>query len=267
VPGLTFSLGTLRALTKELAVTASDTRPIVVDGMLADVLCKELVRGGDAAAVRVGAPEDAAVYVHVLGEHVREEDETALKRARRAHVPLVALGGGDERVPYVLATDVVPLPAGAGFPIAEVTAVIARKLGEEGTALAARLPVLRPEVCEHLIRSFSRRNGILGAAIFVPGADLPVLTRNQLRLVLRIAAAYGEKVDAQRLPEIAATIGSGLALRALAREALDLVPVAGWALKGAVAYAGTLALGEAAVRYFELRASTQQQAAASRAAS
>jgi uncharacterized protein (DUF697 family) len=122
-------------------------------------------------------------------------------------------------------------------------------------------------VCEHLIRSFSRRNGILGAAIFVPGADLPVLTRNQLRLVLRIAAAYGEKVDAQRLPEIAATIGSGLALRALAREALDLVPVAGWALKGAVAYAGTLALGEAAVRYFELRASTQQQAAASRAAS
>ena len=34
---------------------------------------------------------------------------------------------------------------------------------------------------------------------------------------------------------------------------LDLVPVAGWALKGAVAYAGTKAIGEAAVRYFEER--------------
>ena len=34
---------------------------------------------------------------------------------------------------------------------------------------------------------------------------------------------------------------------------LDLVPVAGWAVKGAVAYAGTKALGEAAVRYFEAR--------------
>jgi hypothetical protein len=31
------------------------------------------------------------------------------------------------------------------------------------------------------------------------------------------------------------------------------VTVAGWALKGAVAYAGTKAIGEAAVRYFEAR--------------
>jgi uncharacterized protein (DUF697 family) len=32
------------------------------------------------------------------------------------------------------------------------------------------------------------------------------------------------------------------------------VPVAGWAVKGGVAYAGTKAVGEAAVRYFEARA-------------
>jgi uncharacterized protein (DUF697 family) len=40
-------------------------------------------------------------------------------------------------------------------------------------------------------------------------------------------------------------------MRALARELLDLVPVAGWAVKGAVAYAGTRALGEAAIRRLE----------------
>ena len=34
---------------------------------------------------------------------------------------------------------------------------------------------------------------------------------------------------------------------------LDFEPVAGWALKGAVAYSGTRALGEAAARYFEAR--------------
>jgi len=37
----------------------------------------------------------------------------------------------------------------------------------------------------------------------------------------------------------------------VARELLDFVPVAGWAVKGAIAYAGTRALGEAAIRYFE----------------
>jgi uncharacterized protein (DUF697 family) len=32
-----------------------------------------------------------------------------------------------------------------------------------------------------------------------------------------------------------------------------VVPAAGFAIKGAVAYAGTMAVGEAAVRYFEAR--------------
>jgi len=68
--------------------------------------------------------------------------------------------------------------------------------------------------------------------------------------VLRIAQAHGEDIGQERLPELAATLGAGLGLRTVARELLDLVPVAGWALKGAVAYAGTRALGEAAVRRF-----------------
>src|SRR5207247_8249262 len=103
------------------------------------------------------------------------------------------------------------------------------------------------------IESFARKNGIVGAAVFIPGADLPVLTLNQIRMVLRICAAYGLEVDNQRAPEILATIGAGLRLRALARVLLDLVPSAGWRLKGAVAYVGTKALGEATVRYCDSR--------------
>jgi uncharacterized protein (DUF697 family) len=68
----------------------------------------------------------------------------------------------------------------------------------------------------------------------------------------------------ERLAELAATFGAGLGLRALARELLDLVPVAGWALKGAVAYGGTRALGEAACMRFAL-AATQRPAAGVRA--
>ena len=92
-----------------------------------------------------------------------------------------------------------------------------------------------------------------------------MLTLNQARLVLRIASAYGVEIDAQRLPELLGVLGAGLGLRTLAREALDVVPVAGWLVKGAMAYAGTRALGEAARRYFAARAeeATRPRAAAS----
>jgi uncharacterized protein (DUF697 family) len=90
--------------------------------------------------------------------------------------------------------------------------------------------------------------------VFVPGVDMPVLTLNQIRLVLRIAVAYGEEIDNRRAAELVGVVGAGFGLRAVARELLDLVPVAGWALKGGIAYTGTKAIGEAAVRYFEARA-------------
>jgi uncharacterized protein (DUF697 family) len=72
--------------------------------------------------------------------------------------------------------------------------------------------------------------------------------------VLRLAQAHGQEIDGQRAPEILAVIGGGLGFRALARQALSVVPVAGWAVKGAFAYTGTRALGEAALRYFDVRA-------------
>jgi uncharacterized protein (DUF697 family) len=68
--------------------------------------------------------------------------------------------------------------------------------------------------------------------------------------VLRLAAAHGVEVDQQRLPEILATLGAAWGLRALARRLLGQVPVAGWLVKGSIAYAGTRAVGEAAHRYF-----------------
>jgi uncharacterized protein (DUF697 family) len=156
-------------------------------------------------------------------------------------------------VPYVLATDLVRVPPGQGFPLDEIAAAVARRLGEDGTSLAARLPVLRGAVCDELIRSFSKRNAIVSAAVFIPGVDLPVLTLNQARLVLRIALAYGQEIDNSRAIELLGVVGAGFGFRAVARELLDFVPVAGWAVKGAIAYGGTKAIGEAAVRYFEER--------------
>jgi uncharacterized protein (DUF697 family) len=243
------------SLVRELRTGSGDRRPIVVAGVAALVpaLARELRRDGDPSAVREGGPPDeAAALVYVLEGEPSREDVAILRAAAKADVPVVAVTEGAQRsIPYVLATDIVRVRPGAGFPIDEIARAIARNLGESGTGLAARLPVLRRAVCEELIRSFARKNAFVGAAVFVPGLDMPVLTLNQVRLVLRIALAYGEELDAHRALEILAVVGAGLGFRTVAREALGAVPFAGWALKGAIAYAGTRALGEAALRYFE----------------
>jgi uncharacterized protein (DUF697 family) len=82
---------------------------------------------------------------------------------------------------------------------------------------------------------------------------MPLLTLNQIRLVLRLALAYGEELDGKRAYELVGVVGIGFLLRSVARELVDVLPVGGWAIKGAVAYTGTMAVGEAAVRYFEAR--------------
>jgi uncharacterized protein (DUF697 family) len=242
-------------------------RPLLVAGQLADVLARELTAGGDAWAVRTGGvPTGVEALVYVVGDTVTTEDEQVLKAAHRAHVPTIVVAAGREapvRIPFVLATDVVRVPTGSGFPVDRIAHVLMHKLGEEGSSLARHLPVLRRPFCSELTESFARKNGLIGVAVFVPGVDFPILTLNQLRLVLRICAAHGLEIDGQRVPEIAATIGVGFGFRTIARELLAIIPFAGWALKGAIAYAGTRAVGEAAVRYCEARAVTPQQAAAS----
>jgi uncharacterized protein (DUF697 family) len=255
-------------LLKELRAGAQRDQQLVVSGAreLAAVLCRDLVRGGVAGAVREQGPlEGAAAVVHVLAGPPAGDDEKLLKEAARARIPIVAVVAGKVEVghvPYVLEQNVVRIGSGSGFPVDEIAQRLARALGESATPLAARLPVLRRAVCDELIRKFSRQNGFVGAAVFVPGADLPVLTLNQVRLVLRIADAYGFEIDRERLPEVLGIVGSGLGLRALARRSIGLVPVLGWAIKGAIAYGGTRALGEAAVRYFERRAPVTRIAAA-----
>jgi uncharacterized protein (DUF697 family) len=233
---------------------------------LAEVLARELGRGAAPGAVRVTATVDgAAVLVYVLAGAAGEDDERALKAAHRARVPVIAVLADpslEARLPFVLATDIVRVQTGAAFPLGEIARLIAHKLDDKAAYLAARVPVLRRPVCEALISSYSKRAAVIGVAVFLPGADMPALTLNQIRLVLLIAAAHGVEVDRERLPEVLAVVGSGFALRTAARQVVGAVPVAGWLVKGAVAYAGTRAVGEAASRYFAARVEPAEPKAA-----
>lgn len=253
---------TVVALLRELRAGADSDAPLVVagGGELAGALRRELVRGGVASAVRdEGALPGAAVLVYVLVGAARDADVGVLKRASLSHVPIVVVitgpeGESERDPPYVLAENVVRVRPGSGFPIDEIARAIARVLGERATSLAARLPVLRDAVVDRLIAQFCRQNGVIGVAVFVPGADFPILTMNQVRMLMRIADAYGFELDRERIPEVLGVVGSGYGFRAVARSLLGVVPIAGWAVKGGIAYGGTRALGEAARRYFESKA-------------
>jgi uncharacterized protein (DUF697 family) len=256
---------TVFGLVRNVGQQVRDAGPISVAGAraLTGTLAKELGQGARPGAVREGGPEGAAALVYVLAAPPSEEDERMLRQAQRARVPVVCVLAGPElepRVPYVLATDVVRVPAGAGFPVDEIARALARRLHERGAPVAARVPAVREAVCDHLIESFARKNGFLGAAVFLKGADLPVLTLNQIRLVLLLGAAHGVVVGQERAPEIAGVVAGGLGFRALARRLLRAGAVPAWALKSGLAYAGTRAVGEAARRYFEARSAAPRPA-------
>lgn len=257
---LPVSAGAIRKLLREVATSGSGEPLLAVGGApeLAPLLQQQLRRGGaELAAVRLGDPEGAGAYVHVLAGEVLDEDVDVLRRARHAAVPAIAVAvsfADDTTIPYVLATDVVRVGAGEPLPLEAIAQTIAARLGERGAPLAARVPLLRNAVSEQLVAAFARRNGLVAAAGWIPGADLPVLALNEFRLVLRLAQAHdapGEVGD--RLPELAATLGAGYGLRALARQ----LPCAGWAWKIAIAYGGTRALGEVARVRFALAPTPQ----------
>jgi uncharacterized protein (DUF697 family) len=146
----------------------------------------------------------------------------------------------------------VPLPSsGGGVLLEKLAPRVVRALDENYLVpLAKGYPPFRRAVCEEIIRNNARQNAVVGA-LPIPGADMPVMTANQARMVLNIAAAYGEELSLDRARELLGVLAAGFGLRALARQAVKLVPVGGWAAGAAIGYAGTVAMGRASVLYFE----------------
>ena len=260
---LPIRLGVLRALVKEISVSGASDKPLVVGGAreLAGVLRKELGRDAKPGAVRADdEPKGGAVYVYVLGRDPTEADEAALKRARRARVPIVAVAAGrlsdDVTIPYVLATDVVRLEAGQGFPVEAIANLIAGAAGGGGCAargaragatprgLRAARGGVRAEERHHRRRRVHPRRRLARAGAERDPADSPA----------RAGVRTCDRPPRARCPRSRRRSASASACARVARELLDFVPVAGWAVKGAVAYAGTRALGEAAVRRLEVGA-------------
>lgn len=127
-----------------------------------------------------------------------------------------------------------------------ITACSQKKL-----AFALAFAFVRRPLATEAVTATSLQNAGIGAFMFIPGADMPILTLNQVKMVLQIGAAYGQPMTMDRLKEIAFVVAGAFGCRALARQGAGLVPGLGWAVKGAIGFAGTEAMGRAVIEYFE----------------
>lgn len=143
-----------------------------------------------------------------------------------------------------------------------VTQRIVEDLPGLAVALARRFPLFREAAVEYLIRETSRVNGQIAMLSAIPGvipvagvflppaavADIVLLTKNQILLILKIAAALGMNYQPRdRLKEIVPVVAGAMGWRSLAREFVGMVPGGvGVLVKGAIAYAGTYVVGKSA---------------------
>ena len=143
----------------------------------------------------------------------------------------------------VAASDPATVPAKLGAWLAGVV--------KNPVALAANFPCCRPAVVSALIAPVALENALVGAIPLIPGSDFPIMCVSQAKLVLDIAAAYGEGTGASRVLEMTGVVGAGLVYRGIARGASGVLPGFGWVAKSSVGFLGTVATARLAQARFE----------------
>jgi small GTP-binding protein len=150
-----------------------------------------------------------------------------------------------------LGTSVVPISAKKGTNVAkQLLPRIIEMRPALAVALGRELPLYRRRMTRSVIRNTSVLNFLIGIEP-IPFLDIPLLLASQVRLTLRIAAIYGEAMGPERAKELLSTIGGGILFRYATQEALKFLPGPGWIISGLIAAAGTWAMGQVAVAYFE----------------
>src|SRR5215471_4565679 len=144
---------------------------------------------------------------------------------------------------------------------------ILRDKGAISLALARQFPAFREQVIDAIIHEVAKENVLFAVATALPNivpnfielpwifgefaSDTVFLTANQVRMAFQIAAASGRKVGfGQQKGELLAIAAGAFGWRAIARELVSHIPLgAGLIPKGAIAYAGTFAVGRGLAFY------------------
>ncbi|MGZ3421244.1 MAG: hypothetical protein ACXWUG_18365 [Polyangiales bacterium] len=134
-----------------------------------------------------------------------------------------------------------------------------RKITRRFTRKPTVIQPTGPELCRERARAWVHAYALGGAAyafipIPVPGSTTAGLVALEATMVHAIGRIYGTPLDVKDTTAILAGLEvSGGALRTVARELAALVPVVGWAIRGAVAASAIEAIGNAVIAIFEHR--------------
>lgn len=123
--------------------------------------------------------------------------------------------------------------------------------------LSRQFPIFRHEAAWQEVQATAKQNGVIGV-IPIPGADMPLMTANQIKMILRMAAMFDMPLGIERARELLAVLGGAFGLRTAARQIVKVVPGPGWLFGGAIGYSGTIAMGKAALEYFRRSAPSHQ---------
>ncbi|MGC4192554.1 MAG: hypothetical protein QM589_15540 [Thermomicrobiales bacterium] len=168
--------------------------------------------------------------------------------------------GFDGRLYFLAAT----LP-GSRTPAEQARLEMVTAQPDLAPALGRFFPEFRPAATKAIIDETCRANAQFALVSNVPaivpilggfiaaGADLVVLTKNQIMMCYKLAALHGQDLHDQTriITELAPVVGAGFLWRTAAREATTFLPLAAGTIpKVGIAYAGTMAMGWAADFYY-----------------
>jgi uncharacterized protein (DUF697 family) len=218
--------------------------------------------------------EPSEVRVVIFLGHPGDREGANLEPLKALKVPILALTVDPDGVPSGPVNGPAPSTVGEyvvnaitkdGLKGRVFTHIVEASKGVE-IAVGRRLPPLRETVAAKLTRDAANNSlkvalasalfdhipvvgVVLGA--FASAGDMVAITGLQMMLLLHIEATYGRDPDVQRMWKLLPVIGGGFGWRTLARELVGFVPVAGVAIKGAIAYAGTIVVGESVTFFLE----------------
>jgi small GTP-binding protein len=150
---------------------------------------------------------------------------------------------------------VIPISARTGKNVAdELIPAMIDASPEAALVIGYELPKYRREAAQRIIRNATLVSLAAGLEP-IPFVDIPILLGTQIRLVLRMAALYGEPLNSadgrNHARELVATMAGGLGLRYLAEQAAKAVPFGGDFVAGIIAGAATWSIGQVALEYYE----------------
>jgi uncharacterized protein (DUF697 family) len=225
----------------------------------AERIARLLIGSDDLTGVGLGALDtdvwNLAAY-DVIFVHESSPAATSKRLRERAK--------NDEYAAKIFVSSVIPFDRAEADRIRNL---MAEGIGDRAMAFARAYPVFRPTVIARLISETAIANAefsfvanipslipVIGSAMTI-GADMIVLTKNQMMMVYKIAASSGRSLDNHNaiITEMIPVVGQGMIWRTVAREATSFLPfAAGTIPKIAISFTGTYALGRAAEYYYRV---------------